>query len=251
MIPFTPDSPQQDILTYLESTNNAVIDAFKSALSETKQLFHSLGTPLNPGRLYDKSYFSHTMRYIAKRSLEERGLRVRIEEEAEAGFQVGQAANTGIALEIPGIFARVLKSPLDEELRPAGSEARADFYEQRQYRLPFPPLEGEESQTSEVDAKAEESKLLNLVYAWDASQDLERIHLKLACPRSRSGECLWQHVFPDIEGTGSVPRSISVSPNPATLIATAASLANTNLDISPKTGENNGEQVKQGATKRA
>ena len=119
---------------------------------------------------------------------------LRIEDEAEAGYQVGQAANTGIVLGVHwGIFARVLKSPLDEELPPAGSEARAEFYEQRQYKLPFPPLEGEAQQPIEVEEAADDNKALHLVYAWDVSPGLDRIYLKLACPKARSGECRWQH----------------------------------------------------------
>jgi len=251
MIAFSPESPKEDVLTHLDSTSKAIVDALKLALTETKQHFHSLGTPLNHEKLFDKSYFSHTMRYIAKRALGERGLQVRIEEEAEAEYQVGQAANTGIVLEVPGIFARVLKSPLDEELPPAGSEARAEFYEQRQYKLPFPPLEGEAPQPVEAEAAVEDSKALHLVYAWDVSPGLDRIYLKLACPKARSGECRWQHIFPDsgMLGTGSVaPVTPPTTPAP---IAAAASAANTNLDISPKTDEGNKEKVKQGAAKRA
>jgi hypothetical protein len=187
------------------------------------------------------------MRYIAKRTLAERGLQVRIEDETEAGYQVGQAANTGIILEIPGIYARVLKSPLDEELPPAETDARAEFYEQRQYELPFPPLEGGISWDKEVEAEAKESKLLHLVYAWDVSQDVERIHLKLAFPISRSGECRWQYIFPDDALSIPIPTPPT---NPAPITA-AMSVANTDLDITPKTNEYNREQVKQGAAKRA
>jgi hypothetical protein len=250
MMPLSPESLKDDVLTHLDSTSKAIVDALNLALKETKQHFHSLGTPLDAEKLFDKSYFSHTMRYIAKRALGERGLQVRIEDEAEAGYQIGQAANTGIVLEVPGIFARVLKSPLDEELPPAGSEARAEFYEQKQYKLPFPPLEGEASQPARAESETEDSKALHLVYAWDVSPGLDRIFLKLACPKARSGECRWQHIFPDgeMQATGVASPVTPVAPPP---IAAAASAANTNLDISPKTDEGNKEKVKQGAAKRA
>lgn len=251
MMSFSPESSQADVINHLDSTSKAIVDALNLALAETKRHFHSLGTPLDPEKPFDKSYFSHTMRYVTKRTLEERGLQVRIEDESEAGYQIGQAANTGIVLEVPGIFARVLKSPLDEELPPAGSETRADFYEQKQYKLPFPPMDGEVPQAQKAESETEDSKVLHLVYAWDVSPALERIFLKLACPKARSGQCHWQHIFPDSEaqGTGAVsPSTLPHSPAP---IAAAASAANTNLDISPKTDEGNKEKVKQGAAKRA
>jgi hypothetical protein len=246
MTPFTPDSPRETVLKHMESTSQAITDALHLALEETKRQFHSLGTPLQSGKPYDKSYFSHTMRYVAKRSLEERGLQVRVEDDAETGYQLGQAANTGIVLEQPGIFARVLKSPLDEELPPAGSEARAEFYEQKQYSLPFPPPEGEAIKAASV---MEEEKALHLVYAWDVSAGLDRIYLKLACPRARSGECFWQHIFPDSDMLGSVGAPTTTPPTMPP-IAAAASVANTDLDISPKT-DNNQEQEKRSAAKRA
>ncbi len=246
----TPDSPKEDVLSYLDSSSNAIIAALTLALEETKRIFHSLGTPLDPEEPYDKSYFSHTMRYIARRELREHGVQVLIEDEAEAGYQVGQAANTGIVLEIPGVFARVLKSPLDEELPPAGSEARAYFYEQRQYTLPFPPLEGEVSLASEAE-EIEDSNALHLVYAWDVNPSLEYVLLKLACPRARSGECHWQHIFPDRKTGGSGGSPVWTPPTTPTPIATAAAAANTNLDISPKTNEDDKKQVKPGAAKRA
>ena len=69
MIAFSPESPKEDVLTHLGSTRKAIVDALKLALTETKQHFHSLGTPLDPEKMFDKSYFSHTMRYVAKRAL--------------------------------------------------------------------------------------------------------------------------------------------------------------------------------------
>jgi hypothetical protein len=249
MTRLSPNTPKDEVLKLLDSVSNAIVGALKTALKETKRQFHSLGTPLDPEKPYDKSYFSHTMRYIAKRALNESGLQARIEEEAEAGYEVGQAANTGIILQIPSVVARLLKCPLDEDLPRPGSESRAEFYEQRQYRLPFPPLEGEIA----VE-EGEDNKVLHLVYAWDVDPTLERAVLKLVCPNERSGKYQWQHIFTAAEMGGVGDTNVPVPTSPLlplqTLIAAAAAAANTDLDLSPKTEETK-ERVNPGAAKRA
>jgi len=250
MTRLSPNTPKGEVLKHLDSVTNATIGALKTALKETRHQFHSLGTPLNPEKPYDKSYFSHTMRYIAKRALNESGLQARIEEEAEAEYEVGQAANTGIILQIPSVVARLLKCPLDEDLPRPGSESRAEFYEQRQYRLPFPPLEGEIT----VVEKPEDSNVLHLVYAWDVDPILEKVVLKLVCPNERSGKYQWQHIFTAEEmggiGSANIPAPTSPLAPPQTPIAAAAAAANTDLDLSPKTEETK-KQVNSGAAKRA
>ena len=251
MTRFSTETPQQDVLAHMDGMSKLIIAALNTAMTETKRQFHALGTPLVSGKPYDKSYFSHTVRYVAKRSLDENGLQTRIEEETEAGYRLGQAANTGIVLEIPNIFARVLKSPLDEDLPPAGSESRADFYEQRQYSIPFPPLAGEAVQEHEAD-DVERDHAFHLVYAWDVSADLARVYLKLVFPNDRRGKHQWQHIFSAAEmgGTGSAATNGPGLPNSPTLIATTAAAANTDLDLSPREDEQK-KQVKSGATKRA
>ena len=144
MTQFSPKTSKKEVLSHLDPVSKVLVAALNTALVETKRVFHSLGRPLKTDKPSDKSYFSHTMRFVAKRALEESGLQARVEEEQENSmYQLGQAANTGIVLQLPGIVARVLKSPIDEDLPPAGSESRAEYYEQRQYRILFPPLDGE------------------------------------------------------------------------------------------------------------
>jgi hypothetical protein len=194
------------------------------------------------------------MRYVAKWALNDIGLQARIEEEDEVEYQLGQAANTGIVLQLPGIFARVLKSPLHEDLPPAGSKSRADFYEQRQYSIPFPLLEGEEPKATREE-EAEIENALHLVYAWDISFDLKTIGLKLVCPNERSGKHRWQHFLPEAQmrsvGDESFDESLVLSAPSTTPIAIAAAAANTDLDLSPRAATETREQVKPSAAKLA
>jgi hypothetical protein len=242
---FSTTTPKDEVLAHMDGISKSVVRALNAALEETKEAWHGLGTPLVAGKPYDKSYFSHTMRYIAKRALDESGLQTRIEEETEVAYRLGQAANTGIVLEIPMIYARVLKSPLDEDLPPAGSESRADFYEQRQYTIQFPPFVGEA--VVAVTEESEPEKAFHLVYAWDISADLKRVFLKLVCPKDRSGKHEWQHVFPSgAEGSGAVAQLVSnPPPNTPIPLAAAAAVANTDLEITPR--EDDQKQVKRNA----
>jgi hypothetical protein len=257
MTRFSPSTPKEDVLSHLDPVSKTLILALNIALVETTRVFHSLGRPLKTDRPSDKSYFSHTMRFVAKRALEESGLQARVEEEQECSFyELGQAANTGIVIQLPGIVARVLKSPIDEDLPPAGSESRAEYYEQRQYRIMFPPLDDDAAEVAIVDDESKPENAFHLVYAWDISHDLERLYVKLVCPIDRTGKYAWQHIFSveEMGSTGStIPYTPSNPPSPSSLAAAAAA-ANTDLDLSPKTAatqEEKKEQVKPGVAKRA
>ena len=186
------------------------------------------------------------MRYVTRRSLDEQGMQTRVEDETENPYQLGQAPNTGIFLQAPGIYARLLKAPLDEDLPRAGSDSRIEFYEQRQYKLPFPDFD------RNVDTP-EPDNAFHLVYAWDVDPEFTRVYLKLVCPNHRSGKHEWQHIFPAIEIRGSESGTGVGAPpvGPQTSIATMAAQADTDLDLSlRKDGKK--EQVKQGAvSKRA
>jgi hypothetical protein len=242
----------------MASVSKPVVAALNTALGETKRTFHSLGKPLNPEKPYDKSYFSHTMRFIAKRALDESGLQARIEDEQDdPGYSLGQAANTGIVLRLPGIVARVLKSPIDEDLPPAGSESRASYYEQRQYKILFPPFEGESAEVVDVETTdTEPDNAFHLVYAWDICPDLKKVYLKLVCPIDRTGKYEWQHIFSEEELTVAVS-TVEPSSNPSSApasLAAASAAANTDLDLSTKTASDQDEKkerVKSGVAKRA
>jgi hypothetical protein len=252
---FSPETPKNEVLGYLDSTSCAIIRALKAALIETKRSLHSLGTPIDVSKGYDKSIFSHLMRYVAKRALNDIGLQARIEEDNEVEYQLGQAANTGIILQLPGIYARVIKSPLLEDLPPAGSWSRAKFYEQRQYSIPFPLIESEAAEVKYDEREAEIEKALHLVYAWDIGLDLETIGLKLVCPNERSGKHRWQHFFPEAQMKNAeetnVGQDLAIIPASKTPIAIAAAAANTDLDLSPRAEVEITEQVKPDAAKRA
>lgn len=248
MTRFSTQTPKEQVLLRMEPVTQAICGALGTALKETKRSFHGLGTPLLAEKPCDKSFFSHTMRYITRRSLDEQGMQTRVEDDTENPYQLGQAPNTGIFLQAPGIFARLLKAPLDEDLPRAGSDSRIEFYEQRQYKLPFPDFDGK------VDIIPEPDNAFHLVYAWDVDPEFTRVYLKLVCPNHRSGKHEWQHIFPAIEIRGSESGSGVDAPQQIgsqTSIASMAAQADTDLDLSPRKSDKK-EQVKQVAvSKRA
>ena len=245
MTRFSTQTPKEQVLTHMEPVTLAISDSLGVALRETKRCFHVLGTPLVAEKPCDKSYFSHTMRYVAKRSLDEKGMQTRVEDEAENPYQLGQAPNTGIFLQASGIYARLLKAPLDEDLPRAGSDSRVEFYEQRQYKLPFPDFDGK------VDIP-EPDNAFHLVYAWDVDPEFTKVYLKLVCPNHRSGKHEWQHIFPaiDIGKSEAGSRDGAAKVGPQTSIAAMAAQADTDLDLSPRKNDKK-EQVKGAVSKRA
>lgn len=236
---FSPQTPVEEVLQHMQLVTTAITESLATALKETKRCFHALGTPLRSDKPCDKSYFSHTMRYVTKRGLDEKGLQVHVEEDIEHPYQLGQAPNTGIFLQAPGIYARLLKAPLNEDLPRAGSDSRIEFYEQRQYQLPFPDAEGRVEES-------EPNNAFHLVYAWDVDPEFTKVYLKLVCPNHRSGKHQWQYVFPSIE----IGEDVFVAEQPGSSLAAMAAAADTDLQLSLRKTEK--EQVVQGAvSKRA
>lgn len=242
MTRFSTITPKDEVLQHMEPVTLAICEALRDALKETKRCFHALGTPLISDKPCDKSYFSHTMRYVTRRGLDEKGMQTRVEEEVENSYQLGQAPNTGIFLQAPGIYARLLKAPLNEDLPRAGSDSRIEFYEQRQFKLPFPDFD------EKVDLP-EPDNAFHLVYAWDVDPELTRVYLKLVCPNHRNGKHEWQQVFPAIELDKSDHGTSAVAQHTQASIAAMAAQADTDLDLSPRKNEKQ-EQVKQGAVSK-
>jgi hypothetical protein len=160
----------------------------------------------------------------------------------------------GLSYSFPGSSLECSSPHCTKTSPPAGSKSRAEFYEQRQYSIPFPLLEGEEPKATREE-EAEIENALHLVYAWDISFDLKTIGLKLVCPNERSGKHRWQHFFPEAQmrsvGDESFDESLVLSAPSTAPIAIAAAAANTDLDLSPRAATETREQVKPSAAKLA
>lgn len=241
MSQFTTSTPREEILAYLQPISRKILDAMNRALPETRQVYHSLGLLLEPGKPYDPHYFAYTMRVIAKRNLAESGVEAEIEDEENAvKVQVEAAALGGLVLKTPGFVVRILKPDAHLELPRAASESRALFYEQ-QLPLPFPELE----------TSKDEQREIGIVYLWEVDHDFSRLTWQVALPMNRNGECFWKASLDGGEtGFGVSPTGPGSTPPSRPSLAVVAALADSDLEYSPRTSkdEEREEPKRKGAS---
>jgi hypothetical protein len=150
----------------LNPTIGKILAAFKAASIDAVEYEQNMGEA-------DESFFSHHVRYLARRRLRIDGV------EAEEECAIEQTANTGICITLPGYLIRVLRDTNSGNLPPAGeSERRKRFFAQQTEQLWLDLGEG-------VDAGVHEP--VHIVFLWANNKQKYFTGLHFICPNGETG----------------------------------------------------------------